>query len=350
MDRRGTEQDNRVKAQGSNRRVTDGIANDAFHADRLAQRWYAGEPVRPEDSVSAAIARFNPAEVPPAQWARIGPVVRASVEKAAPTSVYSARTLMSVTTQLAIWADILGQPLDPEVLFHPQLIDRFITDSSLDLGDGTRLNYRRHLNDVGTAVVGPPLYPPKRIALQRPDPLAPFSAKQITALWAWCHGLPTGHFRDNAKAVVSIGRGAGLTSQEMSKAIGDDVVVDADGVVVNVIGHKARVVPVLDTWADVVLARAVEVGPRPFLLPERTRISRSQLSNFLEKCPTGDAPQLDTRRLRNTWIVGQLSAGTDIQTLADAAGVSPSQIVKYRKFADRPEPAEARRQLRQGDG
>jgi hypothetical protein len=93
--------------------------------------------------------------------------------------------------------------------------------------------------------------------------------------------------------------------------------------------------------------RALEVGARPFLFPERDRITRHQLPNFLERCPTGDAPQLNTLRLRNTWIVGQLSSGTHLHALTEAAGVAPSQIVKYLPFAGDPDPAEARRQLRQ---
>jgi hypothetical protein len=318
----------------------------SFFADRQATTWFAGEPVRPEDSVSEAIARFDPARVPAAQWAHIAPIVRASVEKAAPTTVYTTRTLLSVVTQLAIWADTLGQPIEPGGLFHPDVIDRFVTEGCVHLKPGTRLNYRRHLRDVGAAVLGPALYPPRPLPLYRPDPLAPYSAQEITAQLAWCRGLPTERFRDNAMGIIVLGLGAGLTSQEMSRLIGDDVVADDEGVVVHVVGHRAREVPVIDRYADAVHDRAVEVGSRPFLFPERTRISRHQLPNFLERCPTGDAPQLNTLRLRNSWVVGHLSLGTHLHAIARAAGVAPGQIVKYLPYAEHPDLVEARRQLR----
>ena len=316
-----------------------------FYQDRLAPHWYAGEAIRPDESVSDAIARFDPASMPEAQWARIGPLVRTSVEKAAPATVYSARTLLSVTTQLALWADTLGQPIEAEVLFHPDLIDRFVTEGCAHLRPGTRLNYRRQLRDVGAAVLGPNLYPPRPLAIVRDNPLRPYSEEDLTALLAWCRGLPTDRFRDNAMGVIVAGLGAGLTSQGCA-SWSATTVADTEGVVVTVIGAKARTVPVVERWAATMHARALEVGSRPFLFPERTRISRHQLPNFLERCPTGDAPQLDTRRLRNTWIVGHLSVGTHLQSLVTAAGVAPEQVVKFLPFADHPDPAEARRQLR----
>jgi len=317
-----------------------------FLLDRLAENWVAGEPRRAGQSVTKAIAKFSPPRVPPDVWARIESTVRNSVETAAPASVYSAHTLLSITTQIAVWADTLGQPIDPDVLLHPEVIDRFISEGCPHLKPGTKLNYRKHLHDVGKAVLGPSVFPPRPLPLYHPDPLQPYSTPEITALLAWCRGLPTERFRDNATGVVALGLGAGLSSQEMCRLVGDDVVADTDGVVVGVIGSRARQVPVVERWADAIHARAVEVGERPFLFPERTRISRHQLPNFLERCPTGDAPQLNTLRLRNSWIVAHLSADTNVLALAEAAGVSPTQIVKYLPYAERLDRAEACRQLR----
>jgi len=327
--------------------VAGQVGDRSFLADRAAARFFAGEPVRPEDSVSDAIARFSPANVTAAQWNRIGPVVRASVERAAPTTVYGARTLMTTVTQLAIWADDLGQPIEPYELFAPDVLDRFAQDGCAHLAAGTKLNYRRHLRAVGAAVLGPEHYPPRPLPLYRPDPLRPYSATEVTALQAWCRGLPTERFRDNASAIVALGLGAGLTSQEMCRLVGTDVTADADGVLVHVTGRTARRVPVIERWEATILARSVEVGSRAFLFSERTKISRHQLPNFLERCPTGDAPQLNTLRLRITWMVRHLSMGTHLSVVADAAGVAASQIVKYLAYAERPDSDEADRQLRQ---
>jgi hypothetical protein len=229
----------------------------------------------------------------------------------------------------------------------PDVLDRFALEGCAQLSPGTRLNYRRHLRAVGAAVLGPERYPPRPLPLYRPDPLRPYSAAEVTALQGWCRGLPTAQFRDNASGIVALGLGAGLTSQEMCRLVGTDVTADAQGVLVHVTGRTARAVPVMERWEEVVVARSLEVGGRPFLFPERTRISRHQLPNFLERCPTGDAPQLNTLRLRITWMASHLSAPTHLADLADAAGVAASQIVKYLPYANRPDPAEARRRLRE---
>jgi len=52
-------------------------------------------------------------------------VVREWVKQAEPTTVYGAQALMTVVTELVVWLDTLGLPLDPAVVFHPDTIDRF---------------------------------------------------------------------------------------------------------------------------------------------------------------------------------------------------------------------------------
>src|SRR5580704_18287598 len=77
-------------------------ALQSFYADRNAEVWEAGEPVRqdrPDRSVTRAIKQFSPNDVPAELWARIEDLVRESATKAAPTSVYSAKALMTVVTE-----------------------------------------------------------------------------------------------------------------------------------------------------------------------------------------------------------------------------------------------------------
>jgi hypothetical protein len=320
----------------------------SFQQDRLATRWYAGEPIGPEDAVAEAIARFERRRVPSDQWARIEPMVRAAVEAAAPTTVYRAQELLNVTAQLAAWADTTGQSTDPAALLHPDTIDRFVTQGCSHLARGTQFNYRRELKVVGAAVLGEPLYPARSAPLSRDDLSRPYTDRELTALIAQCRGLPTAHLRENANAIVALGRGAGLSAQELSRAVGTDVTVDGDGAVISVGGNRPRVVPVLDEWAETVASRAEVVGPRPLLLPDRRDIKKYHLSNFLERWPK-DGPKADTRRLRSTWIVDLLRRGTHVLALADAAGVNANYLARYFRFVERLDPEEARRQLHGGN-
>jgi integrase len=317
----------------------------SFLKDRQAESWCAGEPIRLDDSVTKAIARFSPKSVASERWARVQGLVTDAVATAAPTTSYEAHALLNVTSQLALWAELVGLPLENEVVLNKETIDRFMLEGC-KRGEGTKRNYRRLLWVVGEAVLGPPFYPQRATPLAQSDPETPYSAAEMTRLVSWARGLRTERFRVNASVMIGLGAGCGLSSQEMSALVGDDVTEDDDGtVLVHVVRHRPRVVPVLRRHAVAVIQRARFVGERPMLFEERTRITRHQLPNFIERCPAGDAPHMNTVRLRATWIVGRLAARVDLNALAAAAGVQPGALVKYLRFVPSPTQAEARRQL-----
>jgi hypothetical protein len=149
----------------------------------------------------------------------------------------------------------------------------------------------------------------------------------------WTRGLPTPHMRRNARALLAIGLGAGLTSEEIQRLVGTDVRQVDDGVVVEVIGKSSRLVPVTDEWADDVLCFAQESGKRPYFAPERKHITRRDLIGFIERC-SGDGPaRFNIQRLRVTWIVHHLSRGTHLLVFEKIAGVSAGQLVRYLPFS-----------------
>lgn len=321
----------------------------SFLKDRIAEQWYAGQPVRAQEPVSAAIAKFTPKSLPPEVWSRIGGFVTSSVEQATPHTVTTAMTLMTIVTQLVVWTDRLGLPFDAEVVFHPGTIDRFAVEGCAHLAAGTQQNYRTWLRDVGHTLC-PDLYPPRQLALPRSDPLEPYSSSDMAALSAWSRGLPSDRYRHNSSVLLDFGFGAGLTSQEISRLVGSDVHGDEDGVTVTVIGDKARDVPVLRRFEDQVKALARLAGSGPIFLPERRGIHNRQIPNFIARCPQGDAPRLNMNRLRATWIVLHLSAGTQLGALAKAAGIDASQLVRYQPYAAALGPTERRRELREAAG
>ena len=180
-----------------------------FYADRHAEHWVAGEPARPGESVTRAIKQFLPASVPDEVWRRVEDLVKSSVRQAEPISVYSAKALMSVVTQLVIWIDTLGLPLELDVVFHPDNIDRFASEGCAHLASGSQHNYRTQLRAVGVAVLGPELFPPPPLPLKRSAPLEPSNSPvNITALRSWCRGLPTERYRHNVQVILALGMGA----------------------------------------------------------------------------------------------------------------------------------------------
>ena len=198
-------------------------------------------------------------------------------------------------------------------------------------------------------MLGPEVFPPKPLSLNRSDPVAPYSPKEIVSLWSWCRGLPTERYRHNVAVVLAFGLGTGITAQELNYLVGSAVSANQHGVVVHVTGDRARDVPVLRRWENTVATLASNAGDGLIFLPDRTGITRRQIPNFIARCPKGDAPALNMVCLRVTWITGHMRADEHFRALVAASGVEASQIVKYAPYVDAPDPDRARRIFRDAE-
>ena len=105
----------------------------------------------------------------------------------------------------------------------------------------------------------------------------------------------------------------------------------------------------LRNWEEAVARLAETCGDRPLFRPDRIRINPRDISHFLGKHQPAGGPALSLRRLRVTWLVHHLNAGTPIPVLAEAAGVERSQLAHYVDFIHHPGPDQARRWLREAD-
>ena len=319
-----------------------------FASDRCAEHWSFGAPVRSGESVSGTIDRFSPRDVPADVWGRIEPAVKESVTKVGFVDAVLARKCLSIVGQLAVWADRIGHSVDAEALFSPELIDRFITEGCTHLSPGTRTNYRSQLWQVGAAVVGHTLFPPRSTSLRPSDLLPPYSPAEVTELVSWSKGLPTASMRRDSWALLTLGLGTGMRAEEITRAVGTDVSVEDGIALVQVLGTGGRVdrvVPIHHLWADHVLELAAESGSRPFFRTDRTRILRNDIVGFIRRCSIDETPKFTVQRLRVTWLVGHLGAGTHLYALERAAGVAVGQLVKYLSFAAPLDDADARRMM-----
>ena len=121
-------------------------------------------------------------------------------------------------------------------------------------------------------------------------------------------------------ALVALGAGAGLDGRWCTRIRPSDVSRADSGLLVRVGPPQPRIVPVLAAFeGDLAeLAR----GPADEFLVGGTSVSKSRASNLVARLdwPPG-LPRLSTGRLRSTWLLHHVTAGTRLPELAGAAGL-----------------------------
>ncbi len=131
---------------------------------------------------------------------------------------------------------------------------------------------------------------------------------------------PSESRRRAALGLLALGLGAGLDGRWVAKVRATDVVKRGKFVIVSVGEPAARSVVVRAEWEHTVLELASSAGGA-FLVGGGS-VSSNRTSHLTESLvvPTGH-PRLVPARLRSTWLLGHLLAGTRLAELCQAAGL-----------------------------
>ncbi len=203
--------------------------------------------------VAAYIGRWRPSSVSP----RAAAFARDVITKTGPEGRERAKNLLWAAGKLAGYAIGLGLEAVPEVVLHPSVAERF-TRCAPGLSPVARRTLRANLRFAGRRVV-PQLYP-QDLPLPRERSKKPYSPAQIDGYLALADAQPTTARRMRAAGLVCLGAGAGLIRPDLRGVRGTDVACRAGGVVVQVRGRRARVVPVLSRYHAPLLAAARAAG------------------------------------------------------------------------------------------
>jgi hypothetical protein len=262
------------------------------------------------------IARWRPSSVSP----RAAAFARDVISRVAPGGRERAKNLLWAAGKLADYAIGLGLDPVPEVVLHPSVAERF-TRCAPGLTGVARRTLRTNLRFTGRRVV-PQLYPAD-LPLPRERAKAPYSPAQIAGYLALADARPAER-RMRAAGLVCLGAGAGLIRGDLREVRGTDVACRSGGVVVQVRGGRARVVPVLARYHARLLAAARSAGTG--LVCGGADPGRRNLTSPLVRALDGGGglPRLDTSRLRATWL-RDCAELLGLATFMHAAGISCSQ-------------------------
>ena len=270
------------------------------------------------------LASYHPRGIDEPTWSSIGSFVRVCATRL-PVSGWSSTTrTLRVLSRLAAWAVSEGIALEPEPLLDPDTVERFVTQGLT--GDPSRATYRAVLRRIGPLLTKRAPWEPRLAAMARRQVASPYTLAEIEVL-----ALDAAHQSTDAKiraarALLALGAGAGLDGRWIAKVKAQDVSVDGTVVLVRVGEPSPRAVPILAHWEAEVVQLASKGGVQ-FLVggysTSRNRVS--SLAASLESPP--GHPRLSAARLRSTWLLCHLNAGTRLPELAAAAGLQGVTVV-----------------------
>jgi integrase len=271
----------------------------------------------PNADAAAYIGRWRPSSVSPQAAA----FARDVITRTGPQGRERAKNLLWAAGKLADYAIGLGLEPVPEVVLHPSVAERF-TRCAPGVSGAARRTLRTNLRFIGRRVV-PQLYPAD-LPLPRDRAKRPYGPAEIAGYLALADAQPTAERRMRAAGLVCLGAGAGLIRADLRDVRGTDVARRAGGVIVQVRGRRARVVPALARYHAPLLAAARFAGSA--LICGGSDPGRRNLTNPLIRALDGGTglPRLDTSRLRATWLA-DCAELLGLATFMHAAGISCSQ-------------------------
>lgn len=290
-------------------------------------------------------------QIPAHQWAPVAEFVRAAVLDAEPTTRENAKRFLTALSQYVLWChQSNGLDLDRQTLFQTSMVDAYLqADTRLKPSERTlrRAALSRLFDALSeTSKRTEPAHP--RTA---PGNLHPYNPAELRTFRSRATGQSSERRRHNTLAPLALATGCGLTSDEIVAVRGRDVHVTGTHVDVEVTGRHPRVVTCLQGWENDVARVASAVGSNGTLFVSRsTSAPRTALKDFMVTT-SGIEARPSFRRLRTTWIVTHLQAGTPIPTLMRAAGISSCETLdKYLPHLCPVMPEDERALLRLADG
>lgn len=278
------------------------------------------------------IDRYTP-DLPDEDWQRVASFVMDIVHDVLPQVPYSPAAVTNAVARHVDWCvNEAGFSMERGALFRRDVI-AYAVDLIPTSSPSTRGRQRALLlrvgEQLGTVESLPPLTP-----LSAAPPSQPYTAEEVDELCAWAEYQNTSARRASALALIGLGLGAGLPTRDLCSIRARDV--EDSGARVHVSGARPRTVPVGPAWAPLLdEAERAAADPSMPLFRPGTRWHANIVTVFVDRS-SGINVHPTTQRMRATWIVEQLTVGTPMHQLLQAAGVkSMDALVRYEKFLPR---------------
>lgn len=164
------------------------------------------------------------------------------------------------------------------------------------------------------------------------EPERPYSDTELAVFHTWASHQRTPMQKLSCMAVFALAVGCGLTSSEILAARGSDLHL-IDGVPAVRVERDGRVVPVVDRWRHC-LEQVRDTASTGILVAPNARDRKGAMRTVLQ-WSTGEAKPTPAR-LRVTWLVAHLEAGTPLAALLPASGMTSTDSLRRAMSYVRP--------------
>ena len=283
------------------------------------------------DQLLGIITRYTPNPRNSA-WTSVRRFVLECVISMKPRTVPTTRRLLSMTALYAMWVwTVSGTTLEPARVFRDTFVRRYLAEAMATRSEIYRYDLTRQLSTIAEALSLERI-PRLRTPFQSPR-VQPFTADELATLYSWANTLSTPLKRQNARALLGLAGGAGLTALELMSVQVEDVQFDNGRAFVTVNGSASRRVPVRAMWVKTLsLSIGTRTSGNVFHAYRLEEYPPNQLQRFLSDNPC--KPRPSAARFHAGWVVTQIEAGLPLQILLDIAGFSSAQSLQpYLKYA-----------------
>lgn len=262
---------------------------------------------------------FRPINALP-YWDVIGDFIRDSVVDAATRSGRPAEDLYPAVVPFVLWCwQTRGTPLEVPRIFRWRVLEEFIHRGMTGYLSGSRATHRSALTLV-VEVLNPADVRPDHRPIPRSKPTEPYTSVEVASLYGWATSQGTARRKQDALALLALGLGAGLATREILGVKAADIDSRTDQLLVMVWEGRPRVVPILESWQSSMRQVIQEASPDSWLFrPGRTSATSGQITDFLQRARTHS--DVRPARMRTTWLLEQLAAGTAPADLLRISGL-----------------------------
>ena len=258
------------------------------------------------------------------------------------------RFSLAVVRGLATACQTDHVPLVATAVFDPGTVDRFIHVHCKGHQTQAQAGYRSRCDVIGEALLTGVRNGWTRPSLSADDTMAPYPHAHIGALHTWSlHHRPAAR-RHRIQAILTCGLGAGLRRRDLNVVTGDDVLELAHGTHLRVRHDDTddRVVPVADRWTPDIRALATRAGSNLLIAPHTTTITHQSIDQTIARANDTAPHTINTRRMRNTWLLHHVVHGTPLPLLMQYAGITTTRHIEdLLQYADRVTTDDAARTL-----